>query len=83
MVTQPGTEGFLSSVASGFGGGLGRSFGGKLGGAIGGLDGNWFGGKGNRVGANSSPYGDTPKASPNVGGQDFQLPNFLQGQRGY
>lgn len=87
MVTQPGTEGFLSSVAPALGGALGTALGGPLGGAIGGMAGSWFGGSGQKVGANSSPYGQTPKASPTVGGQGggFQLPNFLQGQgvRGY
>lgn len=52
MVTQPGTEGFLSQVSP------------LIGTATGALGGGWFGGKGNKVGANSSPYGNAPKASP-------------------
>lgn len=90
MVTEPGTEGFLSSVAPAIGTGLGMAFGGPIGGAIGGMAGNWLGGKGNRGGTNSSPYGQSPRASPTIGagggvGGGFQLPNFLQGQgaRGY
>jgi len=81
MVTQPGTEGFLSSVAPAIGGAIGTAVGGPLGGMLGGMAGNWFGGSGQKVGANSSPYGGSPKASPGGGG--FQLPNFLQGQRGF
>ncbi len=88
MVTQPGTEGFLSSVAPAIGTALGSAVGGPLGGAIGNVAGNWFGGSGSKVGANSSPYGSaSPKASPggSSGGSGFQLPNFAQGQgiRGY
>jgi len=78
MVTQPGTEGFLSSVAPAIGGALGTAVGGPLGGALGSVAGSWFGGKGNKVGANTSPYGNSPQASPNIGG-GFQLPKFLQG----
>src|SRR6185295_11160847 len=81
MVTQPGTEGFLSSVAPAIGGALGTAVGGPLGGALGGLAGSWFGGKGEKVGAGTSAYqsaGAGVKASPNIGG-GFQLPKFLQG----
>lgn len=86
MVTQPGTQGFLSSLAPAIGTAAGAALGGPVGGAIGNGMGNWFGGGGNRVGANSSPYGSAPKASPNMGtgGSGLQLPNFLQGSgRGY
>jgi|SRR6185312_3175699 len=81
MVTQPGSEGFLSSVAPAIGGAIGTAVGGPLGGAIGGMAGNWFGGRGNKVGSNSSPYGAGAsgpsglKASPGVGG--LQAPNFI------
>ncbi len=64
---QPGTEGFLSSVAPAIGGGFGVGVG------------KWFGGKGNQVGANRGPYGDDgPRASPQIAPKQ-QLPNFLQG----
>lgn len=81
MVTQPGTEGLLSSFAPAVGGAIGTAVGGPLGGAIGGMAGNWFRGMSNKVGANSSPYGPGAsgsagmKASPGVGG--FQAPNFI------
>lgn len=90
MMTRPGTEGFLSSVAPAIGGTLGSAIGGPIGGFIGSgfgnIGSNWFGGTGSKVGANTSPYGNYPKASPSIGqGGGFQLPNFLQGQgvRGY
>lgn len=86
MVTQPGTSGFLSSVAPAIGSAAGMAIGGPIGAGIGNMAGNWFGGGGNRVGANTSPYGQTPKASPMIGtsGGGFQLPNYLQGNgRGY
>ncbi len=89
MVTQPGTEGFLSSIAPAAGMALGTAIGGPIGGAIGGglgsMAGNWFGGQGKQVGANSSPYGGAPKASPTQagGGGGMQLPNFLQGHGGF
>lgn len=91
MVTDPGSEGFLSSVAPAIGTAIGTAVGGPIGGAIGGglgslgaKAGSWFGGKsGNAVGANTSPYGGSgPQASPvGSGGGGFQLPNFLQGTR--
>lgn len=84
MITRPGTEGFLSSVAPALGTGLGAAIGGPIGAAIGSSAGTWFGGSGNRVGANTSPYGQAPKASPTIN-TGFQLPNNLQGSgvRGY
>lgn len=77
IVTQPGSEGFLSSIAPAAGTALG-AFAGPAGAAAGNTAGNWlknsFGG--NKVGSNSSPYGSgSPQASPGGG---FQLPNFLQ-----
>jgi hypothetical protein len=79
MVTEPGTEGFLSQAAPLVGAGIGFLGGGPAGGAAGYQAGSWlknsFGG--NKVGANSGPYGSgAPKASPTGGG--FQLPNFMQ-----
>jgi hypothetical protein len=81
MVTQPGSEGLLSSLAPAIGTAIG-SFAGPLGSAAGGMAGNWlknsFGG--NKVGANSGPYGSSgPQASPTSGG-GLQLPNFMQRQ---
>lgn len=68
---QPGTEGFLSSVAPAVGTAIGTAVGGPAGGALGNLAGSWFGGKGNKVGANSNPYGGSgPQASPRI-----NLPN--------
>lgn len=83
MVTEPGTQGFLSSVAPAIGTAAGAAIGGPLGAGIGNMAGNWFGGQGNKVGANSSPYGGMPKASPTQAGAGLQLPSFLQGQRGF
>jgi hypothetical protein len=64
VMTQPGSEGFLSQVAPAVGTAIG-SFAGPLGSAAGGLAGNWlknsFGG--NKVGANSSPYGNAANAA--------------------
>ena len=79
MVTQPGSEGLLSQAAPAVGTAIG-SFAGPAGAAAGNVAGNWlknsFGG--NKVGANTSPYGNGGiQASPNVG---FQLPNFMQRQ---
>ncbi len=68
MVTEPGTEGFLSQVAPAVGTAVGAFAGGPGGAAIGNQVGNWFGGSGNKVGANTSPYGSTPQASPSSGG---------------
>ncbi len=84
-IEQPGSEGFLSSVAPAIGTALGTAVGGPIGGAIGGGLGSWFGGKGSQVSAKSSPYGGGgPQASPRMGSDaKFGLPNFLQGQRGF
>lgn len=80
MVTQPGTSGFLAQAAPLVGTAAGAAIGGPMGAAIGNMAGNWFGGSGQKVGANTSPYGADMKASPG-----FQLPNFMQNQgiKGY
>lgn len=86
MVTRPGTEGFLSSVSPVIGTAAGMAFGGPPGVVAGNIASNWFGGRGNKVGLNTSPYGAGPKASPMMAnsGSGMQLPNFLQGTgRGY
>ena len=57
VMTQPGSQGFLSNVAPAVGQGIGMAIGGPVGGAIGGGIGNMFAG-GNRVGQNTSPYGN-------------------------
>lgn len=66
MVTRPGSEGFLSSVAPAIGGAIGTAVGGPIGGFIGaGLGGGLGKLSGNSVGSNTSPYGSQgPKASP-------------------
>lgn len=82
MVTQPGTPGFLSSVAPAIGTTAGAAFGGPLGASIVNMAGNWFGGQGNQVGANTLPNFKGP-ASLNIGSpRGFQLPNFSYGTRG-
>src|SRR5690606_16713377 len=59
MTTQPGSQGFLSQIAPAVGTAVGAYFGGPAGAAAGYSAGNSFGNSmsGNRVGANSSPYG--------------------------
>jgi hypothetical protein len=87
MVTEPGSQGFLASMAPAIGSAFGSAVGGPVGGAIGGgigsAAGNSFGGSGSRVGANSSPYGNATSASPTSSptGGGFQLPNFMQGTK--
>lgn len=93
MVTEPGTQGLLGSLAPAIGTGIGAAVGGPMGAAVGGSlgssfgsssgSGKWFGGQGNKVGANSSPYGGMPRASPVQANAGLQLPNFLQGQGGF
>lgn len=85
MVTQPGTEGFASTAIPAALTAAGTAIGGPAIGALGYSAGqgvtNWLGGKGE-----TSPYGQGPKASPNIGGGGvgMQMPNFMQGQgRGY
>lgn len=70
VMTQPGSEGLLSSLAPAIGTGIGALAGGPAGAAIGSGAGNWFKNSfgGNKVGANSSPYGSNqPSASPKIG----------------
>jgi len=78
VMTQPGTEGFLSQAAPLIGTAAG-AFLGPAGAAIGGAAGNWLSGKfgGDKAQTKSSPYGGgTPQASPQIGQPGFQLPNF-------
>ena len=63
MVTQPGTQGFISSVAPVVGNAIGSFLGGKLG--------NMFGGS--AVGAKSSPYGGSGITSS----QASSIPNSI------
>lgn len=71
MVTQPGTQGFLSQVAPAAGTAAGAYIGGPSGAAAGNQFGNWIAGK-------SSPYGaNGPQASPTSGG--FSAPNTGRG----
>jgi hypothetical protein len=84
MVTKPGTSGFLSAIAPAVGTAAGAYLGGPGGAAAGYNLGNWFsgGGSGNAVGANTGPYGNGggPQASPQLGGNGFQLPKFGGGR---
>ncbi len=82
MVTQPGSEGFLSNIAPAAGTAIG-SFAGPLGAAAGNLAGNWFKSAfgGNKVGANTSPYGGNRgnggmQASPQFSNQQSRLPDW-------
>jgi hypothetical protein len=73
VMTQPGSEGFLSQIAPALGTSL-----------VSGL-GSWFGGKGNKVGANSSPYGTSnpygTTASPNGwGASNFATSQVMPGR---
>lgn len=69
METQAGSPGFLSTVAPAIGSAAASAFGGPIGGGIASMANNWFGGRGNKVGQNTSPYGQQPQASPRWGGQ--------------
>ncbi len=73
MVTQPGSEGFLSQIAPAVGQAATAYFAGPGGAAA-----NWFNGRGNQVGAKSQPYGGggSPAASPQGGG--WNPPKFGQ-----
>lgn len=81
MVTQQGSSGLLSQLAPAAGSAIGAYFGGPSGMAAGNAMGNWFGGQmsGNKVGANSSPYGEaTGAASPQVAmPQRRAVPTFM------
>lgn len=65
MVTQPGSEGFLSQIAPAIGQAATAYAAGPQGAAA-----NWFNGRGNQVGAKTGPYGGggSPSASPQGGG---------------
>lgn len=88
MVTEPGTEGFLGSVAPAIGTGLGMAIGGPLGAGIGAGIGGLFKskpessqsgtGNPNMVGQNSPWQG---RGNPN--GFSSQLPNFNPNMRSY
>ena len=76
----PGSEGLLSSVAPAIGTAAATAAGGPVAGLVSAAS-NWFGGNsGNNVGANSSPYGSSPRASA-APSQRPQLPNFMQGTK--
>lgn len=74
----PGTEGFLSTLAPAIGTAAASAIGGPIGGAIGGGLGTWFGGRGNKVGANTPPI--STKASPTLQPRQA-LPGYLQGTK--
>ncbi len=89
MVTQPGTQGFLSAIAPAVGTAAGAYIGGPggamAGNQLGNSFSNWFGGgSGNAVGQNSWPYqSNSIPASPQIGNSGsggFQLPNFGGGR---
>lgn len=92
IVTDPGTEGFLSQISP-LAGSIAAAYGVPAAGGLGDKTANWFRGKGNRVGANSSGYesaGSAIKASPSISAtkpwnNGMQAPNFGQGTgiRGY
>lgn len=78
MVTQPGTQGLLSTALPAALTAAGTAIGGPILGAAGAAAGNvasnWFGGQGNRVGGQTSAYGSSgPKASPSF---NYQRPDF-------
>jgi hypothetical protein len=86
METHPGTEGFLPSLFQGIGGAASGPIGGAIGGAIGSGITNWFGGKGNKVAANTTPDWKGPaSAQPTGSPRGWNPPSFLQNQgvRGY
>lgn len=88
---------FLGQVAGGAVGAMtGGPIGSSIGSNVGNSFGNWFSGgnnnyntnSGNNIGANTGPYGSQgPKASPTGMGNGYnpglQMPNFLQGNRGF
>lgn len=63
VMTQPGSEGFLSSIAPAIGTAAGAAFGGPIGGAIGGGLGNWLS---NSFKGKSSPYGNMQNDTSNI-----------------
>ncbi len=87
MATTQSSPGFLSQAAPIAGAAAGLALGGPGGLAAGyqagNMASNWFGGKGQQVSMNSSPYGQGgPQASPQMpkGGGGFQQPGFMQGR---
>lgn len=75
--TNPGSEGFLSSVAPAIGGAIGTAVGGPIGGALGSGLGNLFKG-----GGKSSPYGSVGSEgnfNPNLGTGSFKSGNVSSG----
>jgi len=69
VMTQPGSQGFFSSVAPALGTLAGAAVGGPAGAMAGNMFGNAFSNSGNKVGMNSSPYGSNQglNASPRWG----------------
>lgn len=63
VMTQPGSEGFLSSVMPAIGTAAGTALGGPLGGALGGMAGNWLSSSGK---GKSSPYGNMNQMSSSI-----------------
>ena len=78
MVTQPGSEGFLSQIAPAIGQAATAYAAGPQGAAA-----NWFNGKGTQIGGRSQPYGggQGPAASPQGGG--LMAPRMPQTSRGF
>ncbi|MFA7192393.1 MAG: hypothetical protein WC089_03800 [Candidatus Paceibacterota bacterium] len=90
MVTQPGTQGVLSQAVPAALATAGTALAGPALGVAGYHAGqavnNWFGGKGQQVGMNTGPYGQSgPQASPQMprGQGGFQQPGFMQQGRGF
>lgn len=87
MVTQPGSEGFLSQAIPAVGGAALTAIGGPALGAAGYAAGqgvsNWLRNKGKSGPYGSGTNGSAPNASPNIGpGGGMQSPNFRQPQAG-
>lgn len=74
VMTQPGTEGFLSQMAPAIGTAIG-SFGGPIGSAIGGGIGSMFGGSSTK--GKSTPYGGMSKVPGAMTSGNFNLPTFM------
>jgi hypothetical protein len=82
MTTQPGSQGFLSSIAPAVGTAIGAYFGGPAGAAAGNAAGSSFGSSfsnsGNNVGRNLGPYGQGgPVASPQ------SMPPYMNAMQGW
>jgi hypothetical protein len=78
VVSRQGSPGFLSSFGPAVGTAIGTAVGGPIGGAIGGGVGNMS----SSMFGKSSPYGGNSNSVGNYN-SNSQLPNFLQGQRGF